>query len=295
MILRSRRVAALASVVALAAGATGALGQAVAGAVSARPAVASSNVGINGLCGGVVVAPIPVSLREGKSESNSLRIFRERLDYALIGPVPADLAAVGLYDQPTDLPSPRPIILSGTHVNSYILHSDPPGNNPLLRQHRAATIGFTTDVLAVQVLSTTLSESQALQLRSPGTIYSVSASGLELAASGNGDFARVVNRRTVAISFKTSSAVDEIRVITKATTSEASGLTGYRMLAADGGVFDFGGQQFFGSTGGRVLNQPMVAPGSTPAGTPGTGSSPATVGCSATATPSSTGRSARWS
>jgi hypothetical protein len=262
MIFRSRRVAALASVAALAAGATGAtaaLGSGVAGAVSVRPAVSSSNVGINGLCGGVVVAPIPSSLREGFSESNSLRIFRERLDYALIGPVPADLAAVGLYDQPTDLPSPRPIILSGTHVNSYILHSDPPGSNPLLREHRAATIGFTSDVLGVQVLSATLSESQALQLRSPGTTYSVSASGLELAASGNGDYARVVNRRTVAVSFKTSSAVDEIRVITRATTSERSGLTGYRMLAADGGVFDFGGQQFFGSTGGRVLNQPVVA------------------------------------
>ena len=39
----------------------------------------------------------------------------------------------------------------------------------------------------------------------------------------------------------------------------ATALNGYRMLAADGGVFDFGGQQFYGSTGGRVLNQPIVA------------------------------------
>jgi hypothetical protein len=36
-------------------------------------------------------------------------------------------------------------------------------------------------------------------------------------------------------------------------------LNGYRLVAADGGVFDFGGQQFYGSTGGQVLNQPIVS------------------------------------
>jgi hypothetical protein len=255
-----RAAVAGAGAVALATGASIALGATPGGAASPRPAATvPATVGINGLCGGVVVGSIPPNLRQGHAESNSLHIFRERLDYALVGPVPVDFSAVGLYSHPGDLPSPRPIVLSGTHVNSYVIHSDPPGDNPLLREHRAATVGFTSDVLGVQVLSATLTESQALQLRAPGTQYTNAASGLELAVSGNGDFARVVNRRTVAISFKTSSAVDEIRVITAATTSTAGGLTGYRMLAADGGVFDFGGQQFFGSTGGRVLNKPVVA------------------------------------
>ena len=259
MILRIRAVPVLAGTFVLAAGIFGALLPAAAGAASARPAATSATVGINGLCGGVVVAPIPTNLREGHSESNSLRVFRERLDYALVGGVPVDFGALGTYNHPTDLPNPRPIVLGGTRVNSYVLHSDPPGANALVRQHRAATVGFTSDVLGVQVLSGTLNESQAGQLRAPGTQYTNNASGLELAASGLGDFARLVNRRTVAISFKTSSAVDEIRVITKATTATTTGLNGYRMLAADGGVFDFGGQQFYGSTGGRVLNQPVVA------------------------------------
>ncbi|MDQ1468268.1 MAG: hypothetical protein QOH10_2683 [Actinomycetota bacterium] len=258
MMFRIRRTAANALVVALAAGASVALGPAAGGASTPRPAVASSGVGVNGLCGGVVVAPTPTGLRQGQSESNSLRVFRERLDYALVGGAPADVAAIGLYDQPTDLPSPRPTVAGGTHVNSYILHSDPPGQ-VLVRTHRAATIGFTSDVLGVQVLSATLSDPKSLQLRAPGTQYTNNASGLELAVGGGGDYARIVNRRTVAVSFKTSSAVDEIRVITKATTSEASALKGYRMLASDGGVFDFGGQQFYGSTGGRVLNKPVVA------------------------------------
>ena len=34
-------------------------------------------------------------------------------------------------------------------------------------------------------------------------------------------------------------------------------------MAADGGIFSFGGAQFFGSTGGTPLNQPIV--GMTPA------------------------------
>ncbi|HWE69028.1 MAG TPA: Ig-like domain-containing protein, partial [Acidimicrobiales bacterium] len=34
--------------------------------------------------------------------------------------------------------------------------------------------------------------------------------------------------------------------------------TGYRLVAADGGVFDFGGLPFFGSMGGKPLNQPIV-------------------------------------
>jgi hypothetical protein len=259
MMLRSRPIGVLAGVLALAVPTWGAPGASAASAVSLRPAAASATVGINGLCGGVVVAPIPPSLREGRSESDSLRVFRERLDATLAGGVPVDFAAIGTYDQPADLPSPRRVILAGTRVNSYLLHSDPPGQNALVRQHRAATVGFTSDVLGVQVLSATLNESQADQLRAPGTQYTNNASGLELATSGLGDFARLVNRRTVAISFKTSSAVDEIRVITKATTVPTTGLHGYRMLAADGGVFDFGGQQFYGSTGGRVLNQPVVA------------------------------------
>jgi hypothetical protein len=39
---------------------------------------------------------------------------------------------------------------------------------------------------------------------------------------------------------------------------------GYRFVASDGGVFDFGDAGFFGSTGGIVLNKPVVGMASTP-------------------------------
>ena len=42
--------------------------------------------------------------------------------------------------------------------------------------------------------------------------------------------------------------------------------TGYRLVAADGGVFTFGDGGFFGSTGGMVLNRPIVASATTPSG-----------------------------
>jgi hypothetical protein len=40
--------------------------------------------------------------------------------------------------------------------------------------------------------------------------------------------------------------------------------TGYRFVASDGGVFDFGDASFWGSTGGMTLNKPVVGMASTP-------------------------------
>ena len=50
-----------------------------------------------------------------------------------------------------------------------------------------------------------------------------------------------------------------------AATTGAAALGGYRLVAADGGVFAFG-LPFLGSTGGTRLNQPMAATASTPSG-----------------------------
>ncbi|HUP84941.1 MAG TPA: prenyltransferase/squalene oxidase repeat-containing protein [Acidimicrobiales bacterium] len=47
---------------------------------------------------------------------------------------------------------------------------------------------------------------------------------------------------------------------------QACATTGYRLVAADGGVFTFGDAGFFGSTGDLVLNKPIVATAKTPTG-----------------------------
>jgi len=41
---------------------------------------------------------------------------------------------------------------------------------------------------------------------------------------------------------------------------------GYRLVAADGGVFSFGSAPFYGSLGGTKLNAPIVAGATTPDG-----------------------------
>jgi len=45
---------------------------------------------------------------------------------------------------------------------------------------------------------------------------------------------------------------------TGSTGDAPTGANGYRMVAADGGIFTFGNRQFHGSTGDRTLNQPIV-------------------------------------
>ena len=84
MILRLRRAAIAVGAGALAMGTTVALAASPSGAAPApQPAAASATVGVNGLCGGVVPGVTPTDLREGASESNSLRVFREQLDFPL--------------------------------------------------------------------------------------------------------------------------------------------------------------------------------------------------------------------
>jgi len=41
---------------------------------------------------------------------------------------------------------------------------------------------------------------------------------------------------------------------------------GYWEMAADGGVFSFGAARFYGSMGGKTLNEPMVGMSATPTG-----------------------------
>ena len=219
----------------------------------------AAGAAVNGHCGDVVKGTLVSGqdLREGGLESPDLHIYPEVTNRMLNPGVPVDFRAIGLYKTPSNLPSPRPVLPASIHVASYLLHSDPIGQPSKVL--RTATIGFTSDILGVQIVGSTIAGSESDQLRVPGVHYPNLLSGLELSPKGNGDFARLIDARTLAVSFKTSNAIDGVRIITKVATTSASGLNGYRILAADGGVFDFGGQQFYGSTGDRVLNQPIVS------------------------------------
>jgi hypothetical protein len=233
-----------------------AAGASVGGALGAL--APSAGAAVNGHCG-VVDGKLAAgqSLRIGGLESDNLHIYTEVGNKALSTDLRLDLRSVGTYKRPSDLPATKPILGPGTHVNSYLLHSDPVGQPATFR--RTATIGFTSDILGVQILGSTIAEAASHQVRFPGVQYPNTLSGLDLAPEGTGDYARLINARTLSVSFKTSNAIDGVRIITKVATTSVSGVKGYRILAADGGVFDFGGQRFYGSTGDRVLNQPIVS------------------------------------
>jgi hypothetical protein len=251
------RIAAAASIVALATAGTLAVGASTGGASTPRAAAtASPGVGVNGVCGTAAIAPIAPDLRDGHSESPNLRIFTEKEAFPLSGTLTADARNVGLYNQPASLPAPKPTIASGTSVNSYLLHMDTPGGSS---QFVSATIGFTSDILGVQLLSHTLTQASSDQVHASGVTYPTGGSGLELVTGGTKDSLRILGTRAIGVHFKTSPVTDDVRVITRGTTSTATARNGYRMLAADGGVFDFGGQQFYGSTGNIRLAQPVRA------------------------------------
>ncbi len=62
---------------------------------------------------------------------------------------------------------------------------------------------------------------------------------------------------------------------------------GYWLLGADGGIFTYGDAKFFGSTGDRRLNSPVVTMATDACRTGGTGWPRATAACSRSATPGS--------
>jgi hypothetical protein len=251
------RIAAVASIAALATVGALTAGSTDGGATTPRAAATlTPGVGINGLCGNAVVAPIAPNLTDGASENPDLRVFTEKEAFALTGTLTVDAARAGFYNAPGALPTSKPTIASHTAVNSYLLHMDTPHGSS---EFVSATIGFTSDILGVQILSHTLTMPSSDQMHAGGVTYPTGGSGLELAIGGTKDSLRILGTRAIGLRFKTSPKTDDVRVITKATTSSGSALKGYRMLAADGGVFDFGGQQFYGSTGNIKLAQPVVA------------------------------------
>jgi len=71
---------------------------------------------------------------------------------------------------------------------------------------------------------------------------------------------------TVKVTGATSTTAKAVLSIAVAAAPPPAAKTGYRMVAGDGGVFDFGSAQFYGSMGGKPLNQPVVASAANPTG-----------------------------
>ena len=124
---------------------------AVAGIGGALVAVGPAGATVNGHCGDVIVGSLHTgqNLRQGGLEAPDLHTYTERVNHALAPSVAVDFRSVGLYNQPSDLPNPRPILTSGTVVNSYLVHSDPVGHPPT--ELRLVGVRRSPEVIAARI------------------------------------------------------------------------------------------------------------------------------------------------
>jgi hypothetical protein len=242
-------------------------------AVSTSAAGALFLPGVSGLCGTAVIRPMPNDLGPGDRQNRAVQVFSEvetnaqGSAFSLTNPVPVDVAGVGVYDRPAALPSTQPVVGPDEPVASWLVHWDPFHYYGNVR--RTVTIGFSGQVLGVQILPATVGSTASQQFHAPGVGYPSSAAGLQLAPNGTGDVLRVLDPYTVSISFTGLETLTEFRIITTGLGSftrfpgslrPGPHGSGYSMLGADGGVFVFEGDSgYWGSLGGTRINQPVVA------------------------------------
>ena len=169
----------------------------------------SAQAGYQDVTGMVQVVSPPPSLLLGSYQSDSsVRTFLERQQFTLASDVRVDNTATGTFASNNALVSGT--IAAGTSVDSYFFHSEPV--NP--SQFYTGSVTFTTAILGVIVLSTSLDASDA-QLGVPGTTYPTGliARGLELIPTGD-SFTISADRKTLTFALNTRIVVDELRVLT---------------------------------------------------------------------------------
>jgi hypothetical protein len=112
-------------------------------------------------------------------------------------------------------------------------------------RNRSALIGCIS-VLCLLTFSVVISISAGASAASTSNTHSI----------GVRRFSPVVNAQ----------AAHMVSDLTNGPIAAASGTTGYWLVASDGGIFTFGDAGYYGSTGGIVLNKPIVGMAPTPDG-----------------------------
>ncbi len=256
---------ALLATLTLVAGAAGVL-------VDAQPSGAS----VVTVGGQVVVVSPPSEVAKGVDSSTfDIHLFTERTAFTLPESLPVDVTPGGTFPMQwhTGDPLSPSDLAAGTPVDSYFMCSNPPGDSRAYNYF--ATVSFSTPILGVIMTGATI-EATDPTVGVPGTDYAfnVDNPGLNAGNSpdpGNPDGFELTNPSAIHVSLLTDGGIDCVRVITAASPSTSpgtvGGTSGYTEVASDGGLFDFG-NPFYGSMGGRPLNDPMVS-GAQVTGQPG--------------------------
>lgn len=173
-----------------------------------------------GVTGAVsVIAPPPDARFNSVLESNTVApFFTEVTDLILPSSLTVDFTAPGTYNSnPVSLST----IAAGTDVDSYYLVTDPVGADPANNRTFIGSITFNTDIIGAIVLDPEFAASNGI-VGHPGTLYSPSGVALELGAPDM--FTISADRRTLSFNMTSSTAADDIRIITAASVPEPASM-----------------------------------------------------------------------
>ncbi|HYF13604.1 MAG TPA: hypothetical protein VD971_00880 [Phycisphaerales bacterium] len=174
--------------------------------------------GIVGTGGDAIFIAAPASTALGALESDpNVHAFNEASNLVLSAGLPVNATTPGIYTSNGSL-TPG-IIPAGTAVNSHYIYSDPVGGGLETYQ---GFVDFDAPILGVIILRAALNGTDAL-LGAPGTVYADNAArGMELSQGEH--FTITISGTRLIYDFDTSSATDDIRVITAVPTPAGVGL-----------------------------------------------------------------------
>jgi len=145
-------------------------------------------------------------------------------------------------------------------VCPFITYSPPTGKNGSSSAEADGSTGRQTS--STFVLSWRTSPPHWDNLMASG--WTMAGVGMDC-ATGFSDFLTASTSSTFVTATQPMSKTPNV-VLPHVGTACNSSTTGYRMVAGDGGVFDFGNAQFYGSMGGEPLNEPIVGSAAGPTG-----------------------------
>jgi len=180
----------------------------------------SSHAAIVGTTGAIVVVSSPSNVRLGFLESNtSILAFAEQSNKTLANDLAVNISAPSTVPNGSSINLTPGTIPAGTHVDSWLLHFDPVGT-PQLALALSGSITFDRPVLGIEVLSTSLDNTDGL-LGASGSEYTLRdpLKGLELAVgmAGINTFDGITlsaDRKTVTTILSTQLNFDQVRIIT---------------------------------------------------------------------------------
>lgn len=165
--------------------------------------------------GAMSEVPLPATLALHAQQSNTaLLSIQERTSTTLASPLSVNvlvnpLSPAGLYDQPSDLLGGT--LPAGTVVDSYLIHFDTLGSNNV---RLVGSVTFANPILAIIAKTATLNATDSV-LGSGISYATGGARHPELSSNGKGDkFEVLADGRTLAVDWRVSTYVDQVRVVT---------------------------------------------------------------------------------